>query len=155
MILLTHETRILLCVAPADFRRVIDGFVAQCLNTLALQPRDGSVIVFINRARTIIRSLSCDVNGYWLMTKRLSQRGCCRHRMSPRLPLSGWREVNQGIRESGNQPGFARASRNDTVFDHRDALGTATKTSYGALFNICLVLISRLRQATTYIHLMT
>lgn len=28
MILLTHETRILLCVAPADFRRGIDGFVA-------------------------------------------------------------------------------------------------------------------------------
>lgn len=73
MILLTHETRILLCVAPADFRRGIDGFVAQCQNSLALQPRDGSVIVFINRARTMIRALSYDVNGYWLMTKRLSR----------------------------------------------------------------------------------
>lgn len=73
MILLTHETRILLCVAPADFRRGIDGFVAQCQNNLALQPRDGSVIVFINRARTMIRALSYDVNGYWLMTKRLSR----------------------------------------------------------------------------------
>jgi transposase len=73
MILLTHETRILLCVAPSDFRRGIDGFVAQCQNNLALQPRDGSVIVFINRARTMIRALSYDVNGYWLMTKRLSR----------------------------------------------------------------------------------
>jgi transposase len=73
MILLTHETRILLCVAPADFRRGIDGFVAQCQNSLALQPRDGSVVVFINRARTMIRALSYDVNGYWLMTKRLSR----------------------------------------------------------------------------------
>jgi transposase len=73
MILLTHETRILLSVAPADFRRGIDGFVAVCQNTLALQPRDGSVIVFINRARTMIRALSYDVNGYWLMTKRLSR----------------------------------------------------------------------------------
>lgn len=73
MILLTHETRILLSVAPADFRRGIDGFVALCQNSLALQPRDGSVIVFINRARTMIRALSYDVNGYWLMTKRLSR----------------------------------------------------------------------------------
>lgn len=73
MILLTHETRILLCVTPADFRSGIDGFVALCQNTLALQPRDGSVIVFINRARTMIRALSYDGNGYWLMTKRLSK----------------------------------------------------------------------------------
>lgn len=73
MILLTHETRILLCVTPADFRCGIDGFVAICQNTLALQPRDGSVIVFINRARTMIRALSYDGNGYWLMTKRLSK----------------------------------------------------------------------------------
>ena len=73
MILLTHETRIFLCVAPADFRRGIDGLVAQCQHSLALEPRDGSVIVFINRARTMIRALSYDVNGYWLMTKRLSR----------------------------------------------------------------------------------
>lgn len=73
MILLTHETRILLSVAPADFRCGIDGLVAVCKNTLALQPRDGSVIVFINRSRTMIRALSYDVNGYWLMTKRLSK----------------------------------------------------------------------------------
>jgi len=43
------------------------------LLTHALQPRDGSVIVFINRARTMIRALSYDGNGYWLMTKRLSK----------------------------------------------------------------------------------
>jgi len=73
MILLTHETRILLCVTPADFRSGIDGFVALSQNNLALQPRDGSVIVFINRARTMIRALSYDGNGYWLMTKRLSK----------------------------------------------------------------------------------
>ena len=73
MILLTHETRILLGVVPADFRRGIDGFVALCQNTLALQPRDGSVFVFINRAHTMIRALSYDGNGYWLMTKRLSK----------------------------------------------------------------------------------
>jgi len=52
MIFLTHQTPILLGVEPADFRKGIDGFVAVCENTLALQPRDGTVFVFINRART-------------------------------------------------------------------------------------------------------
>ena len=73
MIQLTHQTPILLGVAPADFRKGIDGFVALCDTTLGRTPRDGTVLVFINRARTMLRALSYDGNGYWLMTKRLSQ----------------------------------------------------------------------------------
>ena len=73
MILLTHQSPILLGVAPADFRRGIDGFVAQCRNTLGQDPSDGTIFVFINRARTMIRALSYDGTGYWLMTKRLSR----------------------------------------------------------------------------------
>ena len=73
MILLTHQTPILLGVAPADFRKGIDGFVALCTATLGSAPRDGTVLVFTNRARTMLRALSYDGNGYWLMTKRLSQ----------------------------------------------------------------------------------
>ena len=72
MIQLTHQTRILLGVDPADFRSGIDGFVARCQNQLLLDPRDQSVFVFINRAKTMIRALSYDGSGYWLMTKRLS-----------------------------------------------------------------------------------
>ena len=73
MIQLTHQTRILLGIAHADFRRGIDGFVALCQNELLLDPRDQSVFVFINRAGTMIRALSYDGSGYWLMTKRLSR----------------------------------------------------------------------------------
>ena len=73
MILLTHQSPILLGVAPADFRRGIDGFVAQCRHTLGQDPSDGTIFVFINRARTMIRALSHDGSGYWLMTKRLSR----------------------------------------------------------------------------------
>lgn len=73
MIQLTHQTPILLGVAPEDFRKGIDGFVALCTNTLGMVPRDGTVMVFINRARTMLRALSYDGNGYWLMTKRLSK----------------------------------------------------------------------------------
>ena len=73
MILLTHETTIRLGVAPADFRRGIDGFVALCKNELLQEPRDGCVFVFINKARTMIRALSYDGTGYWLMAKRISK----------------------------------------------------------------------------------
>jgi len=73
MILLTHKSPILLGVAPSDFRRGIDGFVAQCRNTLEQDPSDGTIFIFINRARTMIRALSYDGTGYWLMTKRLSR----------------------------------------------------------------------------------
>jgi len=39
---------------------------------LAQDPRDGTLYVFINRARTMIRALVYDQGGFWLMTKRLS-----------------------------------------------------------------------------------
>ena len=73
MILLTHETSILLGTAPADFRKGLDGFVALCQHQLHQQPRSGTVFVFRNKARTMIRALCYDGSGYWLMTKRLSQ----------------------------------------------------------------------------------
>lgn len=73
MILLTHKSPILLGVASSDFRKGIDGFVSQCRNTLGQDPSDGTIFIFINRARTMIRALSYDGTGYWLMTKRLSR----------------------------------------------------------------------------------
>ena len=41
--------------------------------SLAHQPRSGAIFCFINRAGTMIRALSYDGTGYWLMTKRLSK----------------------------------------------------------------------------------
>ena len=77
MIHLTASTPILVATAPADFRRGIDGFVALCQHGLGQDPRAGTLYVFINRARTMVRILAYEQSGegrgYWLMTKRLSQ----------------------------------------------------------------------------------
>ncbi len=73
MILLTANTPILLATKPADFRCGIDGFVAICQRQLAQEPRSGTLFVFINRNKTMIRALSYDGTGFWLMTKRLSK----------------------------------------------------------------------------------
>lgn len=78
MIPLTASTPILVATAPADFRKAIDGFVALCQHGLGQDPRSGTLYVFSNRARTMIRILAYEHTaeaagrGYWLMTKRLS-----------------------------------------------------------------------------------
>jgi transposase len=73
MIPLTASTPILLATAPVDFRRGMDGLAALCQHTLQQNPRSGTLYVFINRRATMMRILAYDHNGYWLMTKRLSQ----------------------------------------------------------------------------------
>ena len=65
VILLTHDTPILLGVAPADFRKGIDGFQQLCRAALGEDPESGTVYVFVNRARTMIRALTHD--GSWLL----------------------------------------------------------------------------------------
>ena len=73
MIPLTASTPIVLATKPTDFRRGIDGLVALCQYHLYQNPRSGTLYVFINRRATMVRILAYDTNGYWLMTKRLSQ----------------------------------------------------------------------------------
>lgn len=73
MLYLTAQSQIYLALQPVDFRRQIDGLVAHCENTLNTGSRSGALFVFINRAKTMIRILSYQDNGYWLMTKRLSR----------------------------------------------------------------------------------
>lgn len=73
MIQLTAQTRILLATRCADFRKGIDGMAAICRLELAKDPRSGTLFVFINRSRTMIRALQYDGSGFWLMTKRLSK----------------------------------------------------------------------------------
>ena len=72
MIQLTPQMRILLAVAPCDFRRGIDGLARLCRETLNADPFSGAVFVFHNRRATAIKVLVYDGQGYWLMHKRLS-----------------------------------------------------------------------------------
>lgn len=69
---ITHDTRLLLATQPADFRKGLDGFIALCRVSLAQDPRSNTRFVFINKSKTMIRALSYDGTGFWLMTKRLS-----------------------------------------------------------------------------------
>lgn len=79
MIHLTATTPILVATEPADFRCGIDGLAARIQHRLGHDPRSGTLYVFRNRAKTMIRILAYDASthkpgrGYWLLTKRLSR----------------------------------------------------------------------------------
>ena len=73
MIHLTEKTCIRVAIRPVDFRRQIDGLVAQCKSEYQKDPRDGLLYVFINKSRSMIRFLHHDGSGYWIATKRLSK----------------------------------------------------------------------------------
>ena len=72
MIQLTPHMRILLAVAPVDFRRRMDGLARVCREVLGSDPQGGAVFCFKSRGGTSVRLLSYDGQGFWLCEKRLS-----------------------------------------------------------------------------------
>jgi transposase len=73
MIQITPQMRVLVALAPIDFRKGIDGLVAVCRGVLAADALGGTVFVFCNRRRTTLKLLMYDGQGFWLCQKRLSQ----------------------------------------------------------------------------------
>lgn len=72
MIRLEPTVQFSLAIEPQDFRKGIDGFCSLIKHQFDGLPNSGTTYVFINRARTMLRFLSYDGTGYWLMTKRIS-----------------------------------------------------------------------------------
>lgn len=72
MIQVTPQMRILVAVAPVDFRKGIDGLARIAREALAEDPFSGSVFVFRNRRATAVKVLVYDGQGFWLCQKRLS-----------------------------------------------------------------------------------
>lgn len=72
MIQLTPQSRVFVAVEPADFRRGIDGLAQACRQQLDSDPFSGAIFVFRNKAKTAIKLLAYDGQGFWLCMKRLS-----------------------------------------------------------------------------------
>jgi len=73
MIQVTPHMRIVVAVAPVDFRKGIDSLAAVCRQNLQSDPFCGAVFVFINKSRKALRLLLYDGQGFWLCHKRLSK----------------------------------------------------------------------------------
>jgi len=77
MIQITPQMRILVAIAPADFRCGIDGLARVCKDVLKADPFSGWVFVFRNRPATAVKLLVYDGQGFWLCHKRLSCAKFC------------------------------------------------------------------------------
>jgi transposase len=73
MLQITPQMKILVAVAPVDFRKGIDGLTAVCKTLLEQDPFLGTVFVFRNRRATAVKVLVYDGQGFWLCQKRLSE----------------------------------------------------------------------------------
>ena len=73
MIQITPHVRIVLMIAPEDFRKGIDSLCATCRSVLNDDPFSGHLFVFINKRKTAIKLLTYDGQGFCLFQKRLSK----------------------------------------------------------------------------------
>ena len=91
MLPLAASTRIYLHREPVDFRKAHDGLAAIVRSELQDDPLNGSVYVFLNRARDRVKLLQWDGNGLWLHYKRL-EKGTFR---IPRANANGTARVSR------------------------------------------------------------
>jgi len=110
VIQLTPQTRILVAIEPADFRRGIDGLSRQARDELASDPFSGCVFVFRNRRGNAVKILAYDGQGFWLCQKRLS-KGRFRHwPTSTDAPTSVFEAHELTVLLRGGDPSVTRAA---------------------------------------------
>ena len=73
MIPLPTVNRILLYREPIDMRKSFDGLAAVALKQLGENPLSGTLFVFFNQNRTIVKLLFWDLGGYAIIAKRLEK----------------------------------------------------------------------------------
>jgi transposase len=73
MIQIPAQAKVLIMHEPVNFRKGIEGMAAVARLVLAKEPMDGTIFVFRNKRRQMLRILFYDGGGFWLCTRRLSK----------------------------------------------------------------------------------
>lgn len=73
MLALTAATRIYLYRAPCDMRKSFDGLCGLIRSELGANPLSGSLFVFVNRRRNMVKLLYWDRDGLAIWYKRLER----------------------------------------------------------------------------------
>lgn len=73
MLTFSGNLRVMVCLAPVDMRKSFHGLAAVVRESLGGDPLDGSVFLFSNRRRNLIKLLYWDRTGLWVMAKRLEK----------------------------------------------------------------------------------
>lgn len=75
MLGLPSGLRIFLAVAPVDMRKQFNGLWASAQQQLGEDPFNGSLFLFTNKRRNLVKILYWDGSGVWVLAKRL-EKGC-------------------------------------------------------------------------------
>ena len=73
MIRPSGDIRVFLHRQPVDLRKAINGLVAIVEGSMSGDPFSSDVFVFCNRARTLVKMVSWEGNGFVLWMKRLEK----------------------------------------------------------------------------------
>lgn len=66
-------TKVYFAVQPADLRRSFDGLAATAASTMAKDPSQGGLFVFLNKRGNQVRVLFRDAHGWCILAKRLDK----------------------------------------------------------------------------------
>ena len=67
------QTRVYLAVEAVDMRKSFNGLWSEAVGCLREDPFNGSLFVFMNRARDRVKILYWDGSGAWIFAKRLEK----------------------------------------------------------------------------------
>lgn len=73
MMLLPRAVRVYVATAPCNLRRSFEGLTNEVRATLAMDPLNGHVFVFLNRRRTMVKLLVWTRGGFTIVHKRLER----------------------------------------------------------------------------------
>lgn len=73
MIQIVPHLKVLVAYEPVDFRKGIDSLACVCRQQFQVDPFQGTLFVFRNRAATALKLLVYDGQGFWLCQKRFSK----------------------------------------------------------------------------------
>lgn len=69
----TNQTRVYLAVKPVDMRKSFDGLWAEATRALGSDPFAGTLFVFSNKKRNLLKILHWDGSGVCVLGKRLEK----------------------------------------------------------------------------------
>jgi len=73
VIQIVPHLKVLVAYEPVDFRKGMDSLACVCRQQFQVDPFQGALFVFRNRAGTALKLLVYDGQGFWLCQKRFSK----------------------------------------------------------------------------------